>query len=372
LKTRKAVYGGDSGSVDVNTLSRWVLSDTPDHRKQVKAIAAQIERDVVYDHFDPTLSKYSPAHLQVVKDSLNLVHLWERFTTHRKSQIAQTTLITKYGAIKRHIERLPKKKLTDASAIRDYLLRTLSPRQCKHVLVMLNACCTWAVRAKLISSNPFVGLASEIRIPKDSRGQIDPFSAQERDVILHAFDTHKWHAHYGSFVRFLFFTGCRTSEAVGLRWKHIDTRRIVFRDVLTIAGGKHIAKGTKTGRTREFPINEQLRALLTDIKAKNAKPDDLIFTTKMGRPINAVNFFSHVWTGRERDGKFIPGIVTKLAEEGKISRYRSPYNTRHTFITLMLEAGFTPQEVARLVGNSPEILMQHYAGCTRKITVPEF
>lgn len=348
------------------------LSDTPEHRTHCKAIAAQIERDVVYGHFDSSLCKYKPAHLQRVKDSENLAHLWERFTAHRKSQIAETTLITKYGAIKRQIDRLPKKNLKDAPAIRDYLIETLPPKQCKFVLMMLGACCAWAVKSGRVSHNPFADFAREIRIPKDSRTHIDPFSASERDVILTAFDSHPRYAQYAPFVRFLFFTGCRISEAVGLRWKHVDSKRILFRDVMTVVSGKLIAKGTKTGEAREFPMNAQLKALLASIKPPNATPEDLVFTTKKGRPVHLSNFFNCAWAGREKDGNYIPGIVTELANSGKITRYRCPYTTRHTFITLMLEAGFTAPEVAKLVGNSPEIIMQHYAGCTRKLTVPEF
>ena len=288
------------------------LSDTPEHRTHCKAIAAQIERDIVYGHFDSTLCKYKPAHLQAAKGSENLADLWERFTAHKKTQIAPTTLIVTYAHIKAHIERLPKKRLSDAANIKEHLLSTLKPYHCKHVLMMLSACCTWAVKAKLISENPFAGMAKEIRVPKDSRTHIDPFSAEERDTILAAIDSHPKYAHYAPFVRFLFFTGCRTSEAIGLKWKHIDARRILFCDTLTLACGKHIAKGTKTGEAREFPINAQLKALLSSIKRQDAKPDEFVFTVKKGRPIHALTFFNCVWTGRRKDGKFIPGIVSTL------------------------------------------------------------
>jgi hypothetical protein len=43
----------------------------------------------------------------------------------------------------------------------------------------------------------------------------------------------------------------------------------------------------------------------------------------------------------------------------------------HTFITLVLEAGISPKDIARWVGNSPEILMRHYAGANRNLAVPE-
>jgi integrase len=52
--------------------------------------------------------------------------------------------------------------------------------------------------------------------------------------------------------------------------------------------------------------------------------------------------------------------------------YRKPYQTRHTFITLALDNGLDAKDVARLVGNSPEVIYKHYAGKKRNLEVPEF
>ena len=46
------------------------------------------------------------------------------------------------------------------------------------------------------------------------------------------------------------------------------------------------------------------------------------------------------------------------------------YNTRHTFITLCISAGVPISDIASWVGNSPEIILKHYAGLT-KTEVPE-
>lgn len=51
--------------------------------------------------------------------------------------------------------------------------------------------------------------------------------------------------------------------------------------------------------------------------------------------------------------------------------YRKPYQMRHTFITLCLDAGIDAKDVARWVGNSPKIIYQHYAGANRDLEVPE-
>ncbi len=75
-----------------------------------------------------------------------------------------------------------------------------------------------------------------------------------------------------------------------------------------------------------------------------------------------------VWRG---DGKEYKGIVKQLAEEGRIDHYRKLYCTRHTFITMALDKGLTPKEVASLVCNTAEVIMKHYAGLIRPVVVPE-
>jgi len=67
----------------------------------------------------------------------------------------------------------------------------------------------------------------------------------------------------------------------------------------------------------------------------------------------------------------IDGIVTQLVKQGVVSEYRKPYQCRHTFITLCLEADIDAKDVGRWVGNSPEIIYKHYAGNKRNLQVPE-
>jgi hypothetical protein len=41
-------------------------------------------------------------------------------------------------------------------------------------------------------------------------------------------------------------------------------------------------------------------------------------------------------------------------------------NLRHSFITLRLQEGFTPVQIAELVGNTPEVIYNHYCGSVVK------
>jgi len=60
---------------------------------------------------------------------------------------------------------------------------------------------------------------------------------------------------------FLFMTGCRTSEAIGLQWKHIrhdDGYEITFNETLVRqgTGAARFRKATKTNRSRIFPCSK--------------------------------------------------------------------------------------------------------------------
>jgi integrase len=98
-----------------------------------------------------------------------------------------------------------------------------------------------------------------------------------------------------------------------------------------------------------------------------------VFPAKRGGEINSRHFIQNAWKGghRRKGQKIYDGIVTQLVKEGKVARYRTQYNTRHTFITMCLEAGVSVKQVADWVGNSPETIMKHYAGTIARVQVPE-
>lgn len=111
--------------------------------------------------------------------------------------------------------------------------------------------------------------------------------------------------------------------------------------------------------------------MLTDIRPTNVDSEALVFTTPSGVQLHEVYFVNNVWRGRRHGANTHSGVVMKLANAGAISGYRCPYNTRHTFISHCLEAGVPVTTIARWVGNSAEIIMRHYAGVTREVSVPE-
>ncbi|MBW4453063.1 MAG: DUF3596 domain-containing protein [Nostoc indistinguendum CM1-VF10] len=111
-------------------------------------------------------------------------------------------------------------------------------------------------------------------------------------------------------------------------------------------------------------------SLLLSIRPTNPSSDSLVFTSPTGLPVHNSEFTNKVWKGRKDGQKVYRGIVTTLVDEGKVQRYRCLYNTRHTFISQCIEAGVPIPQIASWVGNSPEIIMRHYAGCVSSLEVP--
>lgn len=352
------------------------LAATPENLKKAQIVAWTIEEDLRNDRFDTTLKKYKhqPSKVQKREVALDLITLWDSYCGFKKPQVAETTFKKQYlSRFANHIKKLPTKDLKQAIAIRDYLVANLSAREAKRTLTQLSACCKWAVKSGLLQTNPFAEMPSEIKLAKKDTDTIDPFTAAERDAILQAFKDHPAHNHYYSFVKFLFLTGCRTGEAIALQWGHVsqDCAYIIFAE--SYDSQLKIRKTTKTGRVRKFPCNAVLRDLLLSIRpAASYQLDDLVFTSQQGCPIDNHNFTNRVWKGCREGSRVYLGIVTQLVKEGKVDRYRCPYNTRHTFITMALEAGLTVPQVAKLVGNSPEVTMRHYAGSLLKTEIPIF
>jgi integrase len=354
------------------------LGATPENQKVAQMRARQIELDILSGHFDHTLARYKPQasvapdspELPPIDSTPDLAQIWGRFLEFKESQCSPNTMKYTYGVYSNYVKSLPTHDLKEAVRIRDWCLKRLPLDACKRFITRLSACCDWGVESGEIDLNPFRGMAAKLKLPKSQTGEddIDPFTVAERDAIIAAIASNVYspkssaycHRHYAPLVGFLFATGCRPSEAVALQWKHVtaDLGVISFEQALiSTDGGRKIRAGLKTQERRRFPCNQSLKELLTSIRPSNPSPDSLLFPSPAGKPINIDNFRLRLW---------------KPVLQGLGIKYRKPYQCRHTFITLALEAGLDAKDVARLVGNSPEVIYRHYAGGKRELIVPEF
>lgn len=204
------------------------------------------------------------------------------------------------------------------------------------------------------------------------------FTKEERDIIIKAFYKSDKPAtrNVAPLIEFLFLTGCRSGEAFALEWKDVflgrDKNYIRFSK--SYNGRLKNTQVTKTGETRLFKIYPKLNELLLRIKPENAKSTDLVFTQVNGKQWY-IGQLAKLWNTYQLKHSSktytYPGVVTQLADEGKISCYLSPYHTRHTFITLMAHAGTDLLLLATSCGNSVDVIQRHYLGVNTEANFPD-
>lgn len=180
---------------------------------------------------------------------------------------------------------------------------------------------------------------------------IDPYSLAEIEMILEALELETCsrykgrHYQYFPYVKFLWLTGCRPSEAIALKWHNVNLlkRKVKFCEVEIYASGKLCKqKGTKTQPFRYFPINQDLEQFFGSIPKRD--DSEYVFTTFDGKPIIQRNL-SRVWQG----------LLPKLG-----IRHRVPYQLRHSMISYHANRGFPLPQLASIVGNSEKIIREHY------------
>ncbi|MGL5807204.1 MAG: tyrosine-type recombinase/integrase [Xenococcaceae cyanobacterium] len=366
---------------DLPQKKRCWLSTGLDFNKTNIAIAQttivpKILKDIDRGEFDITLKKYkckNQAALSVVEtESLNkyddLKILWSEFVEAIAPQLSKNTIDTMYAQYTRYLDRLPTKDINKSAEIYEWISTNIPLDSAKRFLTRLSKCCKWAIDTGKIKRNPFDGLAAKIKLPKSKSDEdIHPFNIDERNAIIAAFEENTFkpkksafdHSFYAPFVKFCFFTGCRTSEALALQWKHIshDFKTVNFEQALIDTDeGKIIRKGLKTQSNRKFPCNQTVQEFLKSLAKDEYSPEDLVFPGTQGSFISLRSFRKTAW---------------KRVLAGLKLEYRKFYQTRHTFITLALENGMIIKSVAKVVGNSPEVILEHYQG-VRDLHIPEF
>jgi integrase len=343
-------------------------SDSKRNRQDAETVRLWIESDITASRFDstrfdPSLAKYkrrsSNEPEQLPAADITLLELWERFTDYKRPQLSQTTIAKDFERVRLNLAKLPFDRLVDAVAVRDHLVNNTSPNTAKRVLSKLSAACVWGMVSKLVADNPFAGMSADIMLEKNvDEHDIKAFTTDERDRIIQKFIDRG--SYYAPLVEFLFRTGCRPSEAIALQVKHIrkDYRSIVFSQAITPSeDGLRLKKKLKTQSQRVFPCGDSLSLFLLSLVEDSPEPDRFLFTSQQGGFVKIDRFSNREWR--------------KVLDELGISP-RGLYHCRHTYITFCIRSGMDAADVAKLVGNSAEVIYKHYMSVDRNLVAPGF
>lgn len=202
-----------------------------------------------------------------------------------------------------------------------------------------------AVDDELIEANPMGGWTYSVKEKPRQEDEIDPFTKEEQREILDVAS-----GQYRNLLQFAFWTGLRTSELVALEWGDIDWLR----------GEARISRGlTKAAKEAELPKTaaglRDVKLLPMAIAALQAQKEH---TYLVGAQVFHDPRYGKPFDGDQaiRKSFWIPTI-----RKARV-RYRNPYQTRHTYASMMLSAGEHPMWVAKQMGHSSWVMIARVYG----------
>lgn len=181
-------------------------------------------------------------------------------------------------------------------------------------------------------------IAVNITFKREEKADISPFSKSEIELLLS-----KSNGMLRNFLGISLYTGMRSGEVLGLMHSDISDDKISIK--------RSISKGRVTtpktiGSIRDIPMFDDVKQFIDNQRQLS---ESLYLFDYNKHFIKDVSYFKRRWS--------------KLIIDCGIE-YRKMYNTRHSFITAMLNSGnFKILDIAAIVGHtSSEMIIKNYAG----------
>lgn len=305
--------------------------------------AAEIKLDIMKGCFDFTLEKYSaprsghkpkeavlpPAKEE--KEFTTLGELVEPFNNWGKNyRNVDVDASIQYLYTRRLLEKWSGtsiSKLAGKLNAEKWAVRTYNDR-----LTLLKPFFTWLIDGGLASKHPLKDVRRRKNKGKRKNARRMPLDETEMVCLLNAIRNDTYcptasrfkHSHYYPFLVFMFYTGARNAEGIGLKVRHINFagRQLEISEALarTVRGSHHgawVQKGTKMDNVRYLPLPDELYDLLMR-QVEGKEPDDLIFTSPNGLSID----------DRMLERRVLKPVLIKLGYGN-----RDLYSARHAFGT---------------------------------------
>jgi integrase len=194
----------------------------------------------------------------------------------------------------------------------------------------------------------FTSPAVNIKPLRVRKSDVQPFTLTEVQALIG-----RARADYRHYFITRFFTGMRTGEVHGLKWKYVDFERrlILVRETFVLGEDEY----TKTDSSqRDIQMSQVVFEALRQQHSATASLSDYVFCNRAGEPLDNKNFSDRVW-------------YPLLRHLGLPAR--RPYQMRHTAATLWLASGEAPEWIARQLGHaSTEMLFRVYSRYVPNLT----
>ena len=346
------VYNGD------RCREQTALEDNPQNRKVVENQMKRIEAEITlgtfeYERYFPK-SKLAKKFCRPANDSagdqLTLREFSDRWFSQFEVAWRHNYKVTVRINLNKHILPVLGDKPINESTRDDVMEfradmtrktigeggRTLANKSVNDIVGILGAIMAEA-SVRLQFMNPCAGL----KRLKVQRQDIEPFSLDDVQTIIRTI-----RADYRDYMVVRFFTGMRSGELHGLKWKNVDfeRRQILVRETWTQGRTEY----TKTdGSQREIEMSLPVYEALKRQVEVTRHLTEYVFCTRNGGPLDTKNFTARIWYP----------LLSYLGLKA-----RRPYQTRHTCATFWLAAGENPEWVAKQLGHSnTEMLFRVYS-----------
>lgn len=345
----RGVKGASESSIEITFMYRGVrcreriaLKPTPANLKRAEQHRAAVLHAIASNSFDYTKTfpgsknavKFAscPGEVQTVGDYL------DQWLDGQKNQLKDSTYATYRKIVLGHLSpwfgkfMLSELKRKD---VRDRLDKyEASNKTLGNIQSVLRAALAAAVDDELIESNVLAGYTYTKNEPPKDEDEIDPFDREEQAAILAAME-----GQGRNLVQFAFWTGLRTSELVALDWSDVDFIRGAVRVARVLTQFSDTPEVPKTNSSRR-----EVKLLQGAVEALMAQ--------KAHTYLNGKEVFQNPqtlerWAGDQPIRKTLWQWALKKAGV----RYRYPYQTRHTYASMMLSAGEHPMWVAGQMGH---------------------
>jgi integrase len=208
-----------------------------------------------------------------------------------------------------------------------------------------------AIREGLVSFNPCTALEA---IDTSDSQERQPFTLDEVAALLTAAPTDEWRG----LILVAAFTGLRMGDASKLSWASVD-----------LAGKKITVIPSKTKKKKRevnIPIHPDLLAYLESVPIHSDKPDAPVFEKLSQTRIGDRTGLSQTFNSIMKTAGVDRGKASRTVEEGKagvgrVTYERGFHSLRHTFTTLLRDAGVSEEDRMALTGHSTRESHQTYS-----------
>ncbi|MEI4521196.1 Arm DNA-binding domain-containing protein [Pseudomonas sp. CCNWLW23] len=327
----------------VRCRERITLKPTATNLKKAEQHKAAIEHAISIGTFDYSVTfpgsaraaKFAP---EASRETMN--GFLTRWLEAKKKHVASSTFDGYRKLVTlRLIPALGDTMLVDLKrkAVRDWLdTLEVGNKTLSNIQSCLRSALNDATEEELIEQNPLAGWTYTRKAAPPKEDDVDPFSPEEQQAVLGALT-----GQARNMMQFALWTGLRTSELVALDWGDIDWLReeaMVSRAMTQAGKGKAETTKTAAGRRSVKLLRPAMEALKAQ-KAHTFLADAEVFQNP--RTLER-------WAG---DGPIRKTMWVPAMKKAGV-RYRRPYQTRHTYASMMLSAGEHPMWVAKQMGHT--------------------